>query len=200
MFRFGKGLTAFASRALCDFGIRAMTWVRQFALVVHLLGLALWLGGALAVTRASFAADNERDPAARQPLFALCKKLSRSLCEPWMFAAMGAGFLLVLLGPSRKTAALMGSRAFWIELASGVLLVLMQRALDRRVGRAAKVVVSPPERTPVEEDSGEAVERAESPSAPKAPYVPEHAPKLRRIQRVIFVLALLAVSAAVSRQ
>lgn len=187
-----------------------MTWLRQFALVVHLLGVSLWLGGALALTRVASAADNERDPNARSALVLASKKLLRAVCEPWMFAAVGAGFALVLLGPSRKTSALIGSRAFWIELASGILLVLMQRALDRRVRRVAKVTVLQPERASAErEDGTDGADgtdgtdgRVDLPEKKQETpvYVAEHAPRLRRIQRVIFALALVALSAAIARR
>lgn len=179
----------------------AVGYMRSLSLItlaLHVLGVSLWLGGALSVTRVAAAADEQRDPRARAALVALSKKLLRVVCVPWMTAAMAGAVALLVLGPARHVRALVETRSFWIELASGLLLYAMQRALERRVSRVAKrPVPAAPERDEFKDDRD-----AESPVKihGESPYVPAHTAPLRRVQRVMLVLTVIAVIAALSRR
>lgn len=175
--------------------MRSLTLI---ALALHVLGVTLWLGGALSVTRVAAAADEQRDPCARAALVALSKKLLRAVCAPWMTVAMAGAVALLVLGPARHVRALVATKAFWIELSSGLLLYAMQRALERRVSRVAKQPL------PVPRDELDAED--DPPSQPtkkderEGAYVPQHTAPLRRVQRVMLVLTVIAVLAALSRR
>jgi uncharacterized membrane protein len=166
------------------------------ALALHVLGVALWLGGALSVTRVAAAADEQRDPLARAALVSLSKKLLRAVCVPWMTVAMAGAVALLVLGPAWRVRALVETRAFWVELVTGLLLYGMQRALERRVSRVAK------QRLPAVHTGEELDREGDPPVKPskEPPYIPAHVAPLRRVQRVMLVLTVIAVFAALSRR
>ncbi|MFO0558492.1 MAG: hypothetical protein U0269_10785 [Polyangiales bacterium] len=171
------------------------------ALALHVLGVSLWLGGALSLTRVAAAADEQRDPQARAALVALSKKLLRAVCVPWMTAAMAGAVALLVLGPARHVRALVETRAFWLELVAGLSLYAMHRALERRVSRVAKQRL-PAARAAADRDAPEDDRDGDSPSKnqDEPPYVPTHTAPLRRVQRVMLLLTVIAVVAALSRR
>jgi uncharacterized membrane protein len=171
------------------------------ALALHVLGVSLWLGGALSLTRVAAAADEQRDPRARAALVALSKKLLRAVCVPWMSAAMAGAVALLVLGPARRVRALVETRAFWVELVAGLLLYAMQRALERRVCRVAKQRL-PAAREVLDRDEFDAERDGDPPvkNQDESLYVPAHTAPLRRVQRAMLVLTVIAVVAALSRR
>ncbi len=178
-----------------------MAVLSLIALALHVLGASLWLGGALSVTRVASAADATVDPSARAALVASCKKLLRAVCAPWMTVATAGAVALLVLGPPRKVRALLSLRSFWVELSAGVLLYLLQRALERRVSRVAKQALPEPERPArAELDEGEARDEIPVEKQEKSPYSPKHVAPLRRLQRAMLLLTIVAVFAAVSRR
>lgn len=194
----GQGFDRFASLVLSPVPpLASMATLRLVALALHVLGVSLWLGGALSTTRVAAAADHEQDPKARAALIALSRKLLSAVCAPWMIAAMTGAVSLLVLGPPRRVRLLALQKSFWLEVVAGVLLYVMQRALERRVKRLAHERLPEPSAAPVADPE------SDDPSVKSQPvreYVPVHAAPLRRVQRVILVLSVLATVAALARR
>ena len=173
-----------------------MATLRLVALALHVLGVSLWLGGALSTTRVAAAADREQDPKARAALVSIARKLLSAVCAPWMIATMTGAVALLVLGPPRRVRALALQKSFWIEVIAGALLYAMQRALERRVKRLAREPLPEPAAAMIDPDSDEPPAK----SQPVREYIPVHAAPLRRAQRVILVLTIVAMLAAYARR
>jgi hypothetical protein len=185
-----------------------MVTIRQVALALHVLGLSLWLGGTLALTRAAAAADRSDDPAARRALWDLSRVIHRTVCAPWMSVAWVFGFVSFVLAAPRRDALgervsgawfLVGRGSFWVECAAGCALLLLHYAIARRIA----LIGAEPQGTDAraaqrgqELDGGELPEDEPVAAPPRAH---RNAAPLRRIQRAVLVLALVGTVAAYAR-
>jgi hypothetical protein len=185
-----------------------MVTIRQVALALHVLGLSLWLGGTLALTRAAAAADRSDDPSARRALWDLSRVIHRAVCAPWMSVAWVCGFVSFVLAAPRRDASglrvsgawfLVGRGAFWVECAAGCALLLLHYAIARRI---ALIGAEPPGADTLSSQRGPSQDGEEPPAdEPVAapPRAHRNAAPLRRIQRAVLVLALVGTVAAYAR-
>lgn len=99
-----------------------------WALVFHILGFVLWMGGLLVVTQALAMHTQEESTAARQAFERLEMKLFKSIAHPGAAITVIAGIVVVALQPGYLHEAWLHAKLFLVAIMIGLDLIIYLRA------------------------------------------------------------------------